>query len=114
MYIDDSELPPAYEDHVVIQTAVANNAVPAGDVKDPNLFKDLPDNEDSHRPSPRGPDDAGASGSGRGRRAPAFEPLVMHSKSKKLEDGFFAMLPPTDVQPHPFSERDVNESDWKK
>lgn len=43
-----------------------------------------------------------------------FGPLVLHSKTKKLEDGFFTVLPPTDVSPHPFGLRDVQEMDWKQ
>lgn len=43
-----------------------------------------------------------------------FEPLILHSKSKKLEDGFFAVPPHTDINPHPFVQRDVQEADWKR
>ena len=47
-------------------------------------------------------------------QAVAFAPLILHSKSKKLEDGFFSVPPPTDVNPHPFVQRDVQETDWTR
>lgn len=43
-----------------------------------------------------------------------FPPLVLHSKGKNLEEGFYLIAPPTDIQPHPFAQRDVNEADWTR
>ena len=37
-----------------------------------------------------------------GSSAQAFEPLVTHSRGKRLHEGFYSMLPPTDIVPHPF------------
>ena len=44
----------------------------------------------------------------------SFQPLVHHSKTKRLEDGFYLIPPPTDAQLHPFTLRDVGEQDWVK
>lgn len=41
-----------------------------------------------------------------------FPPLVLHSRSQRLADGFHAMPPPTDVHPHPFVTCDIREQDW--
>lgn len=41
-----------------------------------------------------------------------FPPLVLHSRSQRLSDGFHAMPPPTDVHPHPFVTCDIREQDW--
>ncbi|EJD05614.1 uncharacterized protein FOMMEDRAFT_17884 [Fomitiporia mediterranea MF3/22] len=116
------EQPPAYEDHVPGAQLQAN-PIPTGDVKDPNVFRDGPGgDENKDDDEPRNARLASSSRDlntnsaipGRAPREATFPPLVMHSRSKKLEDGFYAMLPPTDVQPHPFSQRDIRESDWTK
>ncbi|KLO06244.1 hypothetical protein SCHPADRAFT_695110 [Schizopora paradoxa] len=44
----------------------------------------------------------------------AFPPMIVHSRGQRLGDGFFAQLPPTDLDPHPFIVRSVHEVDWKK
>ncbi|THG95419.1 hypothetical protein EW145_g7963, partial [Phellinidium pouzarii] len=44
----------------------------------------------------------------------SFPPLVIHSKGKRLEEGFYNTLPPTDVEPHPFAQRNITKADWKK
>lgn len=44
----------------------------------------------------------------------SFEPLVLHSRGKRLHEGFYTMLPPTDIIPHPFAQREVTTEDWKK
>ncbi len=43
----------------------------------------------------------------------AFPPCALLSISNRLEDGFPALPPPTQVQPHPFAAHDVNEEDWR-
>ncbi|KAL5514461.1 hypothetical protein ACEPAG_2549 [Sanghuangporus baumii] len=44
----------------------------------------------------------------------SFEPLVVRSKTHRLEDGFSPTRPSTKVQPHPFVQRDVGETVWRK
>ncbi|KAL5498800.1 hypothetical protein ACEPAH_2155 [Sanghuangporus vaninii] len=46
--------------------------------------------------------------------SPSFEPLIVRSKTQKLEDGFSPALPSTKIQPHPFTQRDVGETVWRK
>lgn len=49
-----------------------------------------------------------------GSSARVFESLILHSRGKRLHEGFYLMLPPTDVVPHPFAQREVTNEDWKK
>ncbi len=50
----------------------------------------------------------------RSQEQQSFPPVVLHSRSQRLADGFFAQVPPTDQQPHPFITRHVQEVDWMK
>jgi len=43
-----------------------------------------------------------------------FPPMVIHSRSQRLTDGFFVQMPPTDEQPHPFVTRNIEEGDWRR
>ena len=72
----------------------------------PSFSRQVPGSRDVNEP--------GASTSSSIRPSYKFSPLVLHSRSKKLEDGFYLVPPHTDMQPHPFSQRDVREADWIK
>jgi hypothetical protein len=39
-------------------------------------------------------------------------PTYLVSNGEHLDNGFPALLPPSEMQPHPFVSHDVNESDW--
>jgi hypothetical protein len=41
-----------------------------------------------------------------------FPPTYLIANGKHLDDGFPVVPPPSPVQPHPFSSRDVREVDW--
>jgi hypothetical protein len=43
-----------------------------------------------------------------------FPPTYLISNSRSLENGFPVVLPPSPVQPHPFTSHDVNEADWTR
>ncbi|KLO12159.1 hypothetical protein SCHPADRAFT_998331 [Schizopora paradoxa] len=66
------------------------------------------------------PQNAGSSSTQResmlpsGSSVQAFEPLVTHSRGKRLHEGFYSMLPPTDIVPHPFLQRSISTEDWKR
>jgi hypothetical protein len=38
--------------------------------------------------------------------------MYLIANGKHLDDGFPVVPPPSPVQPHPFSSRDVREVDW--
>ncbi|KAL5476684.1 hypothetical protein ACEPAI_2870 [Sanghuangporus weigelae] len=90
----------------------------------PDVFDDDSDDEDGDdpridsgipSPSPPGPSGhPGKDGPSRDAHSSSFEPLVVRSKTQKLEDGFSPTLPSTKVQPHPFTQRDVGETVWRK
>ncbi|KAF7362645.1 hypothetical protein MVEN_00613600 [Mycena venus] len=42
----------------------------------------------------------------------SFQPMFLLAEGNSLSKGFPYAIPPTSVQPHPFSIRDVNETDW--
>ena len=127
--LGDSDLPPAYE---AVPTSASVSAAPqdrplslSGNEK--RKSQDAPDSNDRSLPSsPTYPLDNTPSSFSRAvpptldwfysneSTSQHFPPLVLHSKGNKLEEGFYLIPPPTDVQPHPFAQRDVNEMDWTK
>ncbi|OCB86494.1 hypothetical protein A7U60_g6388 [Sanghuangporus baumii] len=90
----------------------------------PDVFDDDSDDEDgddpridsgipSH-PPPGLSGHPGKDSPSRDSHSPSFEPLIVCSRTQKLEDGFSPALPSTKVQPHPFTQRDVGETVWRK
>ena len=116
--LNDNDLPPAYEEGLISTTNTdvrekdtpntAQNEDAGRETADRDALGDYP--AAFSRPMPS----FVTSRNSEARSSVPFQPLIHHSKSNCLEDGFYPVPPPTDIQPHPFTVRDVTEHDWTK